>query len=202
MNRIALGIMAILALGGGVACGPPKTSLTQVWQAETPRTPFKSMLVFAVRMDEANRRTLEDTFTADLARHGVTAAPSYSVFKGELPPIDQARAQVVREHYEAVLVLKLRGVRDDMHYTPSTTGFWSGYYGGWGMYGTPGSLVTDETVVFETTLWDLRTTDRLVWTARTETLNPSNGTDFAISLKRAVDPALARDGFITHAPRP
>jgi hypothetical protein len=183
-----------------VACGPPKTSLTQVWQAETPRTPFKSMLVFGVRMDEANRRTLEDTFVADLARHGVTATPSYAVFKGDLPPIDQARAQVDKEHYEAVLVLKLRGVRDDMRYTPTTTGFWSGYYGGWGYYGSPGAVVTDETVVFETTLWDLRTGDRLVWTARTETLNPSNGRDFAISLKRAIDPTLAREGFIVAPP--
>jgi hypothetical protein len=60
--------------------------------------------------------------------------------------------------------------------------------------------VTDETVVFETTLWDLRTGDRLVWTARTETLNPSNGTDFAISLKRAIDPTLAKEGFIVPAP--
>lgn len=200
MKRIGLVIAALIVGAGAVACGPPTTSLTQVWQAETPRTPFGSMLVFAVRMDEANRRVLEDTFVADLQRRGVRAAPSYVLFPGELPPMDAARRQVSEAHYEGILVLKLRGVRDETRYVPTATGFWSGYYGGWGYYGSPGSVVTDETVIFETTLWDLRAEDRLLWTARTETLNPTNGTDFAISLKRAVNPELTKQGLLPAAP--
>lgn len=191
---------AFIVGSGVIACGPPKTSLTQVWQAETPPTPLARMLVLAVRMDEANRRVLEDTFVQDLGRHGVSAAPGYTVFPGELPALDQARATVSQDGYEGVLVLKLRGVRDDARYVPGSMGFWGGYYGMWGgpgyYGGAPGYVVNDETVVFETTLWDLRRGDRLLWTARTETLNPMNGMDFAVSLKRAVDPALARDGFI------
>lgn len=202
MKRIWPGIAAIAVGTAMVACGPPRTSLTQVWHAETSRAPLTSMLVFAVRMDEANRRVLEDAFAADLQRHGVNAAPSYTMFPEELPPIETARKQVGEAHYEGILVLELRAERDETRYSPSATGFWSGYYGGWGSYrsyGSPGYVVTDKIVVFETTLWDLRAEDRLLWTARTETLNPANGTEFAISLKRAIDPALAEKGLIPAA---
>lgn len=197
MRRMALWGLVAMTFGATVACGPPKTSVTQVWQATTPRAPFRSVLVFAVKLDEANRRVLEDTFAADLERYGVRAAPSYSLFPGELPPIDEARAQVSAEQYEGILVLKLRGIRDEARYVPGSTGFWHGYYGGWGYYGqSAGYIVTDERVTFETTVWDLRQEDLLLWTAQTETLNPDSGTEFAISLKRAIDPTLARTGLI------
>src|SRR4051794_25060863 len=108
MNRVMWLLMAALGLGASVvACGPPKTSVTQVWQAETPRTPFKSLLVFGVRLDEPNRGVVEDPFAAALTRHGVSSSPSYVLFPGELPPIDQARAQVSTQRYEGILVLKL-----------------------------------------------------------------------------------------------
>lgn len=206
MKRLTALVLVAIAGFGAAACGPPKTAVTQVWQAPSPPTPMGSVLVFAVRLDEPNRRVLEDTFVADLARRGVKAAPAYTMFPGALPPIDQARAQVNEAHYEGVLVLKLRGVHEEARYVPGANGFWRGYYGGWGYnrwgyYGSPGYVVTDETVVFEATLWDLRKEDRLVWTAQTQTLNPANGKDFAVSLKRAVESKLAKAGFIPGADR-
>lgn len=44
---------------------------------------------------------------------------------------------------------------------------------------------------FETTVWDLRNDDRLVWTTSTRTTNPSAGRDFVDSLTDAVVPRLA-----------
>lgn len=198
-------IVAALLLGLTAACGGPTTSVTQVWRAPSPPTPpMKTVLVFGVRVDEPNRRAIEDAFAADLTRHGVRAAQSYVLFPGELPPIDQARAQVNEAHYEGILVLRARGVNEETRYVHGmSTGFWNGYYGyggyggGWGY--SPGYVVTDKTVVFEATLWDLRAEDKLVWTALTQTLNPSSGTQFARSLTAAVDPALARAGLLAPA---
>ncbi|MBX3226762.1 MAG: hypothetical protein KIT84_38915 [Labilithrix sp.] len=202
MKRAAV-IAGALMLALGVGCGAPKTSVTEVWQAPSPVTPrMKTLLVFGVRVDEPNRRAIEDTFVADLSRYGVKAAQSYVLFPGELPPIDRARAMVNEQHYEGILVLKMRGVHEESRYVPgSYGGFWHGYYGGWGYYGTPGYVVTDKTVIFEATLWDLRNDDKLVWTARTETLNPSSGSEFATSLTRGVNPALVRAGFLPPRPK-
>jgi hypothetical protein len=183
---------------GAPACAT-KTSVTQVWQAPTQgpvRAPMRAVLVFGVRSEESTRRILEDEVVAALARNGVRSAPSYAVFVGDAtPPIDQARKMVDEQHFEGVLVLKLQDIKEEQHYVPPAGHFWNGYYGygwGWGGYTSPGYMATDEIVTFETTLWDLRGDDRLVWTAQTQTTNPRSGHDFARSLSKAVIPALTK----------
>jgi hypothetical protein len=141
------------------------------------------------------RRVIEDTFVADLAKHGVQATQSYAFFGGYgQPAIDYARKKVGEARYDGILVTRLRSVKDDPKYAEST-GFWDGYYMyGWGY--RDAYIVSDEIVTFENTLWDTRAENKLVWTAETKTTNPLSGTDFAHSLTRAVDPALAKARFI------
>ena len=187
-----------LALVAGEGCRP-NTSVTQIWRSPLARAPMTKLIVFGAKMDEANRRALEDGFVAELAKRGVGALPSYSVFPGDPPEHEKAQAIVAENGFDGILVATLRSVRESQRYVPGHAGpFWSGYYGpGWGYaYSTPGYLVTDKTVTCETTLWDTRAQDQLVWAGLTETDNPGNGSGFVSSLTRAVLGHLDGAGFV------
>jgi hypothetical protein len=202
-GRHAVGALGALALALVASCGGAgsTTSVTQVWRAAWTPPTMRTMIVFGARMDEANRRALEDGFVGALATHGVAARPSYMLFPGEPPDRDKARASVKEAGFDGILVATLSSVREKQTYVPGSYsgGFWATYYGpGWGSY-SPGHVVTDEVVSFETTLWDTRADDKLVWAMFTETTNPSSGSEFVTSLRKAVLSALAGAHLIAPA---
>jgi hypothetical protein len=195
---IGCSIAALLA-----GCGGAQTSVTEVWKAPIAAAPMKNMIVFGAHLDEANRRALEDAYVAALSEHGVAAKPSYTMFPGEPPPRDQAREAVKNAGFDGILVSRLRSVREKQTYVPGyrEDGFWGGYYGpGWG-YWSPGYVVTDEIVNFDTTLWDTRSGDQLVFALTTKTTNPSSGTDFVQSLTKTVIKALEAQNLLPTPPK-
>jgi hypothetical protein len=160
---------------------------------------MRNVLVFAARADEATRRTIEDTFAAELAERNVRAIPSHAVFPGNPPDQETARQKVKQAGFDGILVVNQKDRREKTTYVPGTYsgGFWSGYYGVYGSsWGSPGYFDTEDIVTFETTLWDTRAEDKLVWAALAETTNPSSGKAFVESLTNAVMPRLERSHFI------
>jgi hypothetical protein len=179
----------------GSACSTPTTE-TAVWQNPTyaATAPMRNVAVFAGHVNETERRTLEDSFVLALAAYGVRATPSYSVFPQGQVPGDQAaiRAALQQRGYDGALVSTMRGVTDQVNIQPSS-GWAGGFYGAfWG----PGSYAyTDRFVKFETTLWNPQS-GNMVWSAITQTENPTSGHDFATSLTGTVVPSLSQRGLI------
>jgi hypothetical protein len=160
---------------------------------------MKNMVVFGGRLDETNRRTLEDAFVSALENHGVRATASYRMFPGALPSTEVAQSAMHKAGVDGALVSSMRGTSEKTRFVPGTYSgdFWYGYYGpGWGGVLDPGYVVTDEFVNFETSLWDTRGNGKLVWSAVTQTKNPKSARDFASSLVRDVVRALATAGFL------
>jgi hypothetical protein len=157
---------------------------------------MRSLLVIGARMDTASRRSLEDGFAAALAQHGVRATPSYTFFPNGFPSAEQARHTVEQVGFDGLLVATSEGVTERTH-VAAGYGFWSGYYYGAGWEGWyPGYVYTDEYVKFETSLWNQRAGGELVFTAVTQTINPSSSKDFVASLTHEVIPALEKGGII------
>lgn len=103
---------------------------------------------------------------------------------------------------DGVIVASMKGVHERQTYVPGTYegGFWNDYYGpGWGGAWDPGYVVTDQFVKFETSLWDPSGSGKMVWSAVTQTENPSSGKDFASSLTKSVIPAMTQGGFLPPA---
>jgi hypothetical protein len=202
MNRIAVVVLgALVAVGFASTLGcATKTSTTHVWQAnvQTPRV-AENALVFAGRMTEATRRTVEDAFVRELGERGTRATPSYRIFP-QLPQRDIAHDEVHRLGFDAAIVATLREIRERTSYVPGQYhgGFWGAYYGpGWGMGWSPGYVVTDELVDLETTYWDLRTDPgELLWASNTETRNPRSTADFVESYVDTIVPSLERLGVV------
>jgi hypothetical protein len=179
-------------------CSTP-TTMTDVWRDPSFTTgPMRSLVVFGAHLDATRRRTLEDSFVAALSRHGVRGTASYTLFP-DLPSADVARAQLQRYAADGYLIAAMRGISEQTSIVPGgyTGAFWGGYYGpGWGAVAYPSYTVTNNIVKFETSLWDSHGDGKLVWSAVTETENPSSGKDFMKSLLREVMPALTKAGLI------
>jgi hypothetical protein len=161
---------------------------------------MKNLLVFGGRMNQTNRRTLEDGFVAVLASHGVHATASYVLFPGDVPDKEQARTAAQQAGVDGVLVAVMRGAHDKATIVPGAypDGFWGGYYGpAWAA--DTGQIVVDTFVKFETSLWDSRGDGKMVWSAVTQTENPSSGPDFVKSLTRDVIPAMTKAGLLPPA---
>lgn len=151
------------------------------------------VLVFAARMDQAHRRTLEESFVDELAQHGVSAQPSYTLFPDEPPKKEETRAILLKNGYDGVLVASVKSIKNERRWEMGPS-YW--YYN----YGAPGYVVTDEAVRCETSLWELRDgSEKLVWTAASKTLNPANARDFNESITKAVVPELTAGHYLLPA---
>jgi hypothetical protein len=202
-NPSILALALAAALAGVVGCGT-KTSVTQTWSAPMSPTiqPMRKIVVMATRMDEANRRAMEDSFVAALGAHGVEGIPSYKLFPNALPAREEAQAAVDSVGADGILTASFKGIREQLSYSPGyyAGGFWGGYYGaGYGYTG--GYAYVDDILNLETTLWDTRAGDQVVWAVLTNTTNPSSGRDFVKSVTKKVVPELARAHMIPPAPK-
>ena len=178
-----------------VACSTPTTQ-TSTWMSPTyAGGPMRSVVVFGGRVNNTDRRTLEDGFVSMLAEHGVRATSSYMLFPGA-PPRNAAeiRATLRSNGYDAALVSTLEGVSEQMLVTPDA-GWDDGFTGSYWGTGEPMYAETDRFVKFETTLWSA-STGKIVWSAITQTENPKSGQDFVSSLTKNIVPTLAKVGLI------
>ncbi|MDB4934120.1 MAG: hypothetical protein JWP87_1092 [Labilithrix sp.] len=183
-----------MALALTASCGTP-TSTTQIWRAPVAAPAITRVLVFGTGMSETGRRVTEDQFVDSLTKRGIAAKQSYELFP-QLPEKETARQMAASAGFDGALVAKLRSVQETNEYVPSIGGpfFWDAYYG------DMGTVVTEKRVKVETTLWDLRKGNgTLVWSATTETDNPSSGEDAAKSLTKELVPKLADSGLLAPA---
>ena len=198
---LALGILApLLAFG----CATP-TELSGVWVTEQP-APLSSILVIGVARTESSRRTFEDRLVEALAERGASGVASYTLLPGEGRIEESAIRAAVREHaFGGVIVTRLLRIDEETTYVPPTTRVVPGGYAGFGLYGyygmawsvetTPGYTQTTRIVRLETNLYDVAS-EKLVWTAHSDTLNPDSPEDAIGSVTKAIVERLAEDGLL------
>jgi hypothetical protein len=186
----------IAAVVGGCSSG---TTMQNVWKDPAYTAgPMKKAIVLAIVPTSGARRTLEDAFATALSAQGVPATPSYNLFPGETINKDEARAKLLAEGYDAVIVSKATGKEQQTTYTGGTT-YWGGYYGAWGGAYSTGTTMTTEYVTFENSIWDPNGEGKLIWSGNTETINPNSGPKFASSLVGRLMPELTKAGLVPAA---
>jgi len=207
LPKSSLVLFACMFLVWLVACGA-RTTLSGVWQSpERAATPIRSMLVIGIGTEETSRRQYEDHFSMALEERGTQAVPSYRVLPSEerLSQVDLAAA-VARGGHDGVIVTRLLAVDTDERYVPPSSsmsvGVGRGYYGyygsSFGVNYSPGYVQRTTIVRLETKLYEVGEDD-LVWSAQSETFQPSSTEDIVESVTKAVVKRLAEAGWL--APR-
>lgn len=192
LEHFVVAIAVAASAIGTNACTTP-TTLSETWRDPNySAAPLRKVFVLARLQSEANRRTAEDAYVAALSQHGVRATPSYQVFQDRHPDRQEVRQYLESQGYDGALVTRFEGVRNQTRVVPTADFDW--YYGGyWGMGDY--YLETDQYVKVETSLWDPRT-GRLIWSATSETENPSSSSDAISSVVSKITSSLTKERLI------
>lgn len=152
-----------------MACAPT-ASIQKTWSdASLPKDKFdsfKKVMVIATLKDETSRRIGEDKLAVAFKNNNAVQSYNY------LAPADTTQQAVEKklkaDGFDAVVFMRLKGVEKSVTYMPGTA------YAGWYGYRYPyssGYFTENKTYVVETNIYDV-TTNKLIWSTTTETLNP------------------------------
>jgi hypothetical protein len=190
----------VIVAGISVLAGCASTTLQSTWMDPGYRGgPFKRFLVVGLSArDVTARRVLEDVVVHKLKAGGVEALPGWQ-FLASNGPADEAAftAAVAKSGADAMLMVRLIAVETQTTvWPPMGPRFgWYGYYSGW--YAYP-EVTQSQIAVVETTLFDVRS-QRVVWSATSETINPTNVQKDAPVFADVILGALRKDGFLPPA---
>jgi hypothetical protein len=124
--------------------------------------------------DQTVRLRLEEEMSADLEQQGVKAVPANRYFPNH-GTIDQnaIRELARREGFDGILITRFRGIETRAQYYPPTYTYGDviGVQDPW-VYNS-GYVTTQTRARLESSLFRLDDGGHLIWTARTEQINPS-----------------------------
>jgi hypothetical protein len=168
-------------------------------------SPLGKMLVIAVRKDATKRRIWEDAFVNELAKHGVAATSSYSLFPDAPPDTNQVIAKVKDNGFDGILAILMLQTEtnkqfikgyttqiQDVRYSPYWDRYWTFYR----------NVVHPDYVDSQTV--DIRAIDvtttgnggRLIWSATSRTPDPGSVTDVQRGIAGLVISELSRRSII------
>ncbi len=197
------------------ACSKTTTNISQSYRNPGyEQTVFKKLFVIGVAENQESRQAFEDAFANAINGQGGSAATSWGHLpKSEQLTEDEVRSAVEAGGFDGVLITRLLAVDKAQQYTPASTynnprtRYYAGGgglygYGFYGFYGTtfaqvhePGYFETSTTIRVETNLYSVAT-DSLVWTAQSDTVDPSSIPDARESMTAAVAKKLKEEKLI------
>jgi len=197
-----LAVLASAVLMAGCA----SATLTNAWrdpafQAE----PFRKLLVLGVSDQPGVRRAFEDEFAKALVASGVDAVAGHVLVPrdGQLAEAE-LRDAVAKSGVDGGLITRLVKVDRRTSVSPGYTtmmpayGYhrsFYGYYGSSYVYQAPPVVTQYDVVVLETNLWKA-TQENLVWSAMTETVDPSNVKSATADYSKVIIGALREANLI------
>jgi hypothetical protein len=212
MNSLGKAV-AVIALGCFISqmCGCASSNLVDIWHdASFKAPPLGKMLVIAVRKDATKRRIWEDAFAVELAKHGVTATTSYSLFPNAPPDTNQVIATVQTNGFDGILVVLRLPTETNKQYVEGYTTAeqdvrYKTYYGPyWLRYGIYYDVIEHPGYIDSQTV-DVRAIDvtttgnggRLIWSATSKTPDPASVTDVQRGIVSLVMSGLEQRSIIS-----
>jgi hypothetical protein len=177
---------------------------------------FSNLLVIAVSNDIVKRSSMENSLTSSLKKSKITATASNTVFPPETLSLNangkvdetkkaEIKSKIESMGFDGVVVVSLLDIKDKQTYVPGSSYYMPNHYylsPGYGFYGywypsyevvsSPGYYVNQKDIFLETALFDLKT-EELLWSAESETANPSSIKSLASSYSNAIVSRMISD---------
>lgn len=196
------------------ACSP-STRITASWVEPSARNGMvsgKTIFIASLTRNMEVRTKLEDAMAEQAGLRQIRAIKSTAQFSPDfyqnLPAERQFLSQIRETGADVILTVSLIDVQSETRYvrgnqaayTPYTSYRWYGgfysYFNYWRpMFYEPGYYVTDKTYFMETNLYDANT-DRLIWSAQSETINPGSIDNFVNTYPKVIFDQLSKDGLL------
>lgn len=184
------------------------TQFVENWNDPDYRGPALSkILVIGVINREDNRRKFEDEFSKLLTTETRTGVSSYSL----IPDLKKSGNKedildvVEKAQADGVLIVTTHGVSQQDRVTAGSIDYIPNMGRGYGMYGyynrshsfvyTQGNSVTDSVLRIDTKLYNA-STEKLIWSAKTESFNPTSSDKIINELENLVVRDMKASGVI------
>jgi hypothetical protein len=208
-HKTLIPMLVILLLA---ACST-STRITGSWiDPETKQKPLNDRTIFITSLARniEVRTKLENSMAEQAALRNVKTEKSTNHLSAEfyqkLPTKQQLLSSIKRTGASSILTMTLinkesnnRYVRGNNMYMPFRYGGFGGFYNYYNfMYPfmmDPGYYVTDKRYFLETNLYDVET-EKLIWSAQSETVNPGSINNFVRDYPKVVLEQMAKDGVI------
>jgi len=205
------------------ACAAGRTTIQSSWADAAYRgPPLDRLAVVALFETRADSLAFEENAAAYFATHGIEIVPGHSVLSAEETQRlseTEVRERIAATDVDGVLIFRLLAVDERREYqipTPYLLNIppdvmngdpfsWyyqprSSFYWYWrssaDVTGAPGYWIEQDFVVAETALFDNRS-DRLLWTAKSETMDDARFERTSDSIVRAVARQLLAEDLIS-----
>lgn len=164
--------------------------------------PIDRVLVMGISDETHNRRIFEDVFIKEFNSIGVEALASYTIFPGDREiKAAEIKAAARERDIDKVLITHLVDVeKKEVYHPPVSTPAYAYTYGNYyhRIYHythQPGYTTQHEYVKLETGLYDADT-EKLIWSAATETVDPDNLAEAVMGLSAVIFKNLRESGLL------
>ncbi len=188
-----------------VLVGCASTSFKSTWknpQANQIELSGKKVIVVVTNVPSSVRMSAETSVAEELNKMGAQAVPSSQLLPSGTK-VDDAKAKVASEGYDAAWVIRLTNREQELSSTPgmyAPAGMYGSYWGwggGYGAYGAP-EIRTDIKVYLETLVYAVKA-DQLAWSGMSVTTNPNNIGASAGELVRVAVNEMQKSGVLAAA---
>lgn len=201
MKKIAILFSFILTAVLLQGCYSTQISASWLSQNHQPRK-FEKLLVIGMSTNVAARATVEDELVYYFRVKGINAVAASSVLAPDRnivsQPQDVQHSALVKAGFDGVFAISLLEKKESTKYvsgasTYAPTSYYGGYYGSFysyypHMYSNvyqPGYYVASQEVLLNSSLFDVDSGD-LLWSAQSETTDPSSLDAFANSYAKSM----------------
>lgn len=179
------------------------TSITASWMGDNHEAQkYKKLLVIGMSTNIVARATVEDELVYFMRLKGINAIAASSVLPPDRAivsePHEVQKEKLIEGGYDGIFAISLlektestKYVQGSSAYAPAT--FYGGYYGSFYSYYPymysnvyqPGYYTSSETIFLNTSLFDVDS-GNLLWSAQSETTDPSSLDNFANSYAKSM----------------
>lgn len=199
--------MLIMAAAYLQGCYSTNISASWMNQDLTARQ-FKKVLVIGMSTNVVARATVEDELVYFMRLKGINAIAASSVLPPDRSivsePQEVQKKKLQENGFDGIIAISLMEKKEETKYVQGSSAyapvsFYGGYYGSFysyypHMYSNvyqPGYYVQSETIFLNTSLFDVDSGD-LLWSAQSETTDPSSLDSFANSYARSMTTYLLK----------
>ncbi|MCL7987506.1 hypothetical protein M8998_06110 [Sphingobacterium sp. lm-10] len=197
-----------------ISCGTTN-NITGTWKApDANLRQYEKVFVAALTSDVPVRQTVERQLAGWLTDNGIGSIQSLEVLPPDFESKELEMTNVVLQKIQesgsdAIMTVALIDQTSEERYVPSggmyqpmnRFGYYNtfgGYWGNWhGNLYQPGYYTTDKTYYIETNVYDAKS-GNLVWSAQSETVNPSELDSFLEAYKSSMSKKLKQDGLLAN----
>ena len=193
-------VLVVLSISFLTACAGNSTKVVEQWIDPDFSGKLKNILVLSLNQSVDSRRVFENGILLELKNRSIQAEASYTLLP-DYQSLDKetVKAAIAGSNIDGVIVMRaVKVTKEDRYVQAQAEGTrYDTFYAYVGEYRpTYDGYTTQDTVVhLETNLYVVKG-EQLVWTAKTETFNPTDLNELIADLSNKIVVQITQAGFL------